>query len=98
MTSEASYRASTLGRLLTHWQLGLVFVLILAGGLRLVGIDFGLPLQLHPDEWSQVNSARRMLGGDLNPHFFRYPSLTIYQLFVIVGGLELARQGGVVLS
>jgi hypothetical protein len=56
--------------------------------LRLIGIDFGLPLQLHPDEWSQVEIARGMLGGDLNPHFFRYSSLTIYQLFVLDGALR----------
>jgi uncharacterized membrane protein len=56
--------------------------------LRLLGIDFGLPLQLHPDEWSQVDIARGMLAGDLNPHFFRYSSLTIYQLFALDGALE----------
>lgn len=70
----------------------LLFALIILAALtlRLVGITFGLPLQLHPDEWSQVDTAQRMLGGDLNPHFFRYPSLTINQLFVIDGSLKLA--------
>src|SRR5258708_19727991 len=85
-------------RLVAPWQVGFVFVLVLALGLRLIGIGFGLPLQLHPDEWSQVDTARRMLGGDLNPHFFRYSSLTIYQLFVIHAAMELARGAGVALT
>ncbi len=66
-------------------------------GLRLIGIDFGLPLQLHPDEWSQVDIARGMLAGDLNPHFFRYGSLTLYQLVTLNGALELM-SGGAILS
>lgn len=81
-----------------YWQPGLVLVLALAMTLRLVGIDFGLPLQLHPDEWSQVDIARRMLGGDLNPHFFRYSSLAMYQLFTIYGSMELLRLAGFALS
>lgn len=91
-------KRSELLRLHMHWQWVLGLVLLLALGLRLIGIDFGLPLQLHPDEWSQVNTARRMLEGDLNPHFFRYSSLTIYQLFVINAALELARAAGAELS
>ncbi|MCL4486521.1 MAG: glycosyltransferase family 39 protein [Chloroflexi bacterium] len=65
--------------------------LILAGalGLRLAGIGFGLPLHLHPDEPTQVLNAEHMLSGDLDPHFFRYPSLYIYQLFTIYGGAQL---------
>jgi hypothetical protein len=41
---------------------------LLIGGLvlRLLGIDFGLPLQLHPDEWSQVEIARGMLSGEMD--------------------------------
>src|SRR5437016_4115510 len=54
--------------------------LLLGLALRLVGLDFGLPLQLHPDEHTQVDAALRILGGDLNPHFFRYPGFFIYQL------------------
>ena len=55
-------------------------VVAIAICLRLYGIDFGLPLHLHPDEWSQVELARRVLEGHLNPGFFRYPSFTIYLL------------------
>lgn len=93
-----SNRLSGLARGQVQWQIALGLVLLLALGLRLTGIDFGLPLQLQPDEWSQVNTARRMLAGDLNPHFFRYPSSTIYQLFVVDAVLELGRTAGVALS
>jgi len=54
-------------------------VILLAAALRLAGIDFGLPLRLHPDEPHLVGLAQRMLGtGDLNPHFFHWPALQIY--------------------
>jgi|GEM_PF-4136146 len=75
-----------------------LFALLVCGlVLRLIGIDFGLPLQLHPDEWSQVDIARGMLAGDLNPHFFRYGSLMLYQLFTLNGALQMA-SGGAILS
>lgn len=81
-----------------RWKFVLGGVVALALGLRLLGIDFGLPLHLHPDEWSQVETARNMLGGDLNPHFFRYSSLTIYQLFVTDGALTVAQNVGAMLT
>lgn len=81
-----------------RWKFALVGLVALALGVRLLGINFGLPLQLHPDEWSQVETARNMLGGDLNPHFFRYSSLTIYQLFVIDGALTFAQNVGAMLT
>lgn len=80
------------------WLFAVILLLLLGLSLRLIGIDFGLPLQLHPDEWSQVNTARGMLAGDLNPHFFRYSSLTIYQLFVMDSVLEFARALGAAFS
>ncbi len=61
----------------------LACALVVALGVRLLGIDFGLPLRLHPDEPSLVLNAKHMLTGDLNPHFFRYSSLYIYQLFTL---------------
>lgn len=62
----------------------LVAITLLVGlGLRILGIEFGLPLQLHPDEWSQALTAQQMHLGDLNPHFFRYPTFFIYQLFAV---------------
>ncbi len=50
-------------------------------GLRLWGIDFGLPHLYHPDEWQLVMPALRILQtGDPNPHRFVYGSLQIYLL------------------
>lgn len=67
-----------------------LWLALVAGlGSRLVGIDFGLPLHLHPDEPTQVLTAQHMLTGDLNPHFFRYSSLYIYQLFTLDGAAQL---------
>ncbi len=50
-----------------------------AAVLRLVPIWFGLPyLHARPDEETAIGHAVAMLGGDLNPHFFHWPSLTFY--------------------
>lgn len=52
---------------------------VLALTLRLPGVPFGFPLLVHPDEHSIVDPALRMLkDGDPNPHWFEYPSLTMY--------------------
>lgn len=63
-------------------QVTLLGILLLLGLLlRLWRLDFGqeLPYLAHTDEPTQVNPAIRMIQtGDLNPHFFNYPSLTIY--------------------
>jgi 4-amino-4-deoxy-L-arabinose transferase-like glycosyltransferase len=55
-------------------------LIVLAGGLRLVGIEYGLPFPLlNPDEANIVPRAWRVVhGGGLDPHFFDYPSLLIY--------------------
>lgn len=46
---------------------------------RLQGIWFGYPLSVHPDEPLIVNAALHMVRtGNLNPHFFEYPTLFIY--------------------
>ena len=47
--------------------------------MRLAGLRFGLPHGLaRPDEERITSAALGMLQGDLNPHFFLYPSLFIY--------------------
>lgn len=59
----------------------LIFILALALFLRLWRLDFGmeLPYLAHTDEPTQYNPAVNIVTtGDLNPHFFNYPSLTIY--------------------
>jgi 4-amino-4-deoxy-L-arabinose transferase-like glycosyltransferase len=54
-------------------------ILILGFAIRLYGNNFGLPMRLHPDEPFLVDSAYRMVQtGDLNPHWFYYPSLLMY--------------------
>jgi 4-amino-4-deoxy-L-arabinose transferase-like glycosyltransferase len=53
----------------------LVLVLLFALGVRLHGIDFGLPYTIHPDEPNVVDRAViTMKTGDWNPHWFIYPS------------------------
>lgn len=59
----------------------LLVIIGVALGLRLYRLDFGLelPYLAHTDEPTQYNPALRIVqSGDLNPHFFNYPSLTIY--------------------
>jgi 4-amino-4-deoxy-L-arabinose transferase-like glycosyltransferase len=57
-------------------------ILGLAGALRLVGIQYGLPFPLlNPDERNIVPRAWSMVhGGGLDPHWFDYPSLVMYVL------------------
>lgn len=53
----------------------------LAFGLRIWAVRWGLPYVDHPDEPALVNVTLRMLrSGDLNPHFFLYPSFYFYLL------------------
>jgi 4-amino-4-deoxy-L-arabinose transferase-like glycosyltransferase len=54
-------------------------IVILAAVLRLFPIWFGLPYpQARPDEEVAIGHAVTMLQGDLNPHFFHWPSLIFY--------------------
>lgn len=84
----------------------LVAVLVAALGLRLVGLDWGVPNDLHrfsyhPDEWQAVETGLGILvSGDWNPHFFNYPSLQIYlvslalRLGVLLFGAAESALGG----
>ena len=60
----------------------LAALLVLAAGLRLVGIQYGLPFPLlNPDERNIVPRAWAMThGGGLDPHWFDYPTLVMYLL------------------
>lgn len=63
----------------TAWRLLLVSVLALAAALRLYRIDVGIPFAIGIDEPEVVGRAVQMMRtGDFNPHFFDYPSLTLY--------------------
>jgi 4-amino-4-deoxy-L-arabinose transferase-like glycosyltransferase len=67
-------------------------IVVVAAVLRIVPIWFGLPyLQARPDERVSIEYAMEMLRGDLNPHFFHWPSLTFYvfaALFWIASGIR----------
>jgi 4-amino-4-deoxy-L-arabinose transferase-like glycosyltransferase len=64
----------------------LLIIVIFGFFLRIDGINFGLPQHFHPDETPLVLSGYQILTtGDLNPHFFAYPSFLIYTNSVIFG-------------
>jgi 4-amino-4-deoxy-L-arabinose transferase-like glycosyltransferase len=59
--------------------LALAVILALAVWLRVTGIGFGLPYLYQPDEPNKVQAALNIVKtGDLNPHYFRKPTLLIY--------------------
>ena len=61
--------------------------------LRLFPIWFGLPyLGARPDEETAVAHALAILGGDLNPHFFHWPSLTFYAFAALYGAASGIRR------
>jgi len=69
------------------WQAPLLLglILVLAAGLRVVGLGWGLPnashlFSYHPDEYFSLMAVwSYALGqGDLNPHFFNYGTLYLY--------------------
>jgi len=51
---------------------------IVAAGLRLWGINFGLPALYRPDEDVTVGRAMGIVHGILNPHFADWPHLYFY--------------------
>jgi len=54
-------------------------ILAIGLGLRFWGIGFGLPYTYAPDEPTYLTLALQILRtGDLNPHWWFYPSLMIY--------------------
>jgi 4-amino-4-deoxy-L-arabinose transferase-like glycosyltransferase len=65
--------------------LTLSLILLLALSVRLLGINYGFPYVLYPDEAVIVNHAMAFGTGDLNPHSFFYPSLYMYLLFIFYG-------------
>ena len=66
---------------------------------RIYGIDFGLPYSYHDDEDRLVHHALAFGMGDLNPHYFNYPSFLMYLLFAVYSGFYVfARVFGIVAS
>lgn len=67
----------------------LAALVALGAGLRLWALDFGLPSWLHPDEFSSVFFPLNFFSGNLNPHFFTYPTLHYYLLGLVYWGYFL---------
>ena len=62
----------------------LLFILIFALVVRLLGIAEGLPYIHHFDEPYIASTALQMMrSGDLNPHWFYYPGFMMYACFGI---------------
>ncbi len=74
-----------------------IFLLALLA--RIIGFSWGLPNagrwgSYHPDESSRqiVSAVASVVGGDLNPHFFSYPSLPVYAtsaIYLVMSALGL---------
>ncbi len=61
-------------------------ILLIGSLVRFWGIGFGLPhTGCRPDESNIIETALRFGSGDLNPHYFTYPTLYLYLLFGIYG-------------
>ena len=70
----------------------LVAIALGAAVLRVFPIWFGLPYPYaRPDEAEAISRAMGVLRGDLNPHFFHWPSLTFYLFAAVLGGVSWAR-------
>ena len=73
----------------TRWLWAIV---LLAAALRLFPVWFGLPYPYaRPDEAQAISGAVGVLAGDLNPHFFHWPSLTFYLFAAVLGIVSKVR-------
>ncbi len=59
-------------------MLGALFLGLIALALRVWGVGWSLPYVDHPDEPAVMNVVLRIVAGQLDPHFFFYPSLMLY--------------------
>ena len=67
-------------------------ILLIAAALRVFPVWFGLPfLYARPDEAESISRAVGILNGDLNPHFFHWPSLTFYVFAGALGTVSAIR-------
>lgn len=71
-------------RVLSIWGV-LALVVTCALGLRLTGLQFGLPAVYNPDEVAIMARALSFAKGTLNPENFLYPTFYFYVLFGWVG-------------
>jgi hypothetical protein len=66
-----------------HHSVILSLILLVAAGVRMWGMTFGLPnSDVRPDEMTVVQNSLGMLFGGLNPRFFNWPSLEFYVVAV----------------
>ncbi|RMG97452.1 MAG: phospholipid carrier-dependent glycosyltransferase [Chloroflexi bacterium] len=57
----------------------IAIILLIAISVRMWGINYDLPYVYHPDEPVYIIISQNIFkNGDLNPHFFNYPSLFFY--------------------
>jgi hypothetical protein len=72
-------------------------LLVLAAALvRVWHLAYGLPDVYHPDEARIVARAVRVHAGELNPHFFNWPSLSVYLLAAVYGVVGATSPDGIV--
>ena len=75
---------------------------MLGAVLRLSAIQFGLPyMRARPDETDAIMHGQMIMRGDLNPHFFHWPSVTFYAfgaVFTAVSDVFGALSPGAVVS
>lgn len=58
----------------------LLLILLFAAAVRLIGLGFGFPYLLHPDEPTAVRRALLFFRDGLNPRWFAMPSFYLYLL------------------
>ena len=65
-------------------------VVIAGAAIRIYNIDFGLPLNFHPDEVPKVSAIERMhakfvqgLPNPFDPEYFLHPSLLLYSTYLM---------------
>jgi 4-amino-4-deoxy-L-arabinose transferase-like glycosyltransferase len=92
---------SSIIRFFSNWDQNydkviLIVIIALALFIRIGYVDYALPYIYHHDEPYTVSRTIQMLqDGDLNPHFFYYPTLTTYIFvpFFVLNYYRLLGQG-----
>ncbi|MBN9388661.1 MAG: glycosyltransferase family 39 protein [Chloroflexi bacterium] len=79
----AGYTVRTGARITVRAEyVALAVIVAVAAGLRFASLNQSLPYFDNPDEPTMTNTGLKMLQtGDLNPHFFRWPSLPFYMQY-----------------
>jgi Dolichyl-phosphate-mannose-protein mannosyltransferase len=67
------------------WRFALAAICLIALGLRILGLTYGLPAIYNPDETPILNRALAFAKGDPRPQNYVYPSLYFYLQFIWQG-------------